>query len=151
MIRELTKSALSLSWACTLLGAKQTINVVQPGPQGRTNMFGPLAQAAADQLDDSMKGIYRSGNNFQSAMVDIAWSSLNPVNWLNPSTWGNLWGGSAGRSNGEMWSRPAAQSGQCCGRNPGMEQQGSMGSANTSASQATNMASGWGPPMSGPQ
>ena len=156
MIRDLTKSALSLSWACTLLGAKQTINLVQPGAQGRTDMFGPVAQAAADQLDESMKGIYRSGDNFQSAMVDIAWSSLNPINWFNPSSWGNIWRGFTNQTSGENWTRPAGtatQSTQCCGRNSGMSQPSSTGagSSNTPNMQATSMGSGWGPPMSGPQ
>ena len=153
MLRDLTKSALSLSWACALLGAKQTINLVQPGSQGRMNMFGPLAQAAAGQLDDSMKGIYRSGDSFQSAMVDIAWSSLNPLTWLNPGRWGRAWRGVQNPPAPENQSQPAttfAQSGQCCGQTSGMGQNDSTNSVSSSMSnpQPTNRGSGWGSPMS---
>jgi hypothetical protein len=154
MIRDLTKSALSLSWACTLLGAKQAINLVQPGAQGRTNMFAPLAQAAADQLDNSMKGIYRSGDSLQSAIVDITWSSLNPINWLNPGAWGNIWRAVANRPATENWTSPftnTVQSNDCCGQSSGMDQRVSMesSSANMPRTQEMNSGTGWGSPMSG--
>lgn len=154
MIRDLTKSALSLSWACTLLGAKQAINLVQPGAQGRTNVFAPVAQAAADQLDNSMKGIYRSGDNLQSAMVEIAWSSLNPINWFKPGALGNIWRGATNRSSSENWTRPftsTAQATECCGQNSGMDQRVSVenSSANTPKTQEMNSGAGWGSPMSG--
>jgi hypothetical protein len=86
MIRELTKSALSFSWALSLLGAEQTLNLFRPGQRNRDN-FAPLAQAAAGQLDESMRGLYRTGDNMQRGMVDMAFSLLNPAAWLNPGTW----------------------------------------------------------------
>jgi hypothetical protein len=86
MIRELTKSALSFSWALSLLGIKQVVNLGRSGQSGG-DPFGPVTQVAVSQLDESMKGIFRSGDNLQSRMVDMAFVSMNPVNWINPSRW----------------------------------------------------------------
>lgn len=82
MLQDMTKSALSLSWALSLLGLKQAINMVQPNQQS-TNVFGPLAQAAAEQLDDSMKDIYRSGEQIQGRVVDLAFTVLKPSASMN--------------------------------------------------------------------
>jgi hypothetical protein len=82
MLQDLTKSALSLSWALSLLGVKQAMNMVQPNQQP-TNVFGPLAQAAAEQLDESMKDIYRSGEQIQGRVVDMAFTVLKPGASMN--------------------------------------------------------------------
>jgi type IV secretory pathway TrbL component len=84
MLQDMTKSALSLSWALSLLGLKQAINIVQPNQQS-TNVFGPLAQAAAERLDDSMKDIYRSGEQIQGRVVDLAFTVLKPSASMNSS------------------------------------------------------------------
>lgn len=123
MIRDLTKSALSLSWALSLLGAEQAINLLRPGQRNGGNMFAPMTQVAANQLDESMGGLYRTGDNLQRGMVDMAFSLLNPAGWLNPSTWTNMaslanpnnWAGAnggAGRGvasimNPMNWTNPA--------------------------------------------
>lgn len=87
MIRDFTKSAMSLSWALSLLGLKQAVNLVRPGQQqpGGGDLLAPMTQVAVDQLDDSMKGIYRSGDSLQSRAVDMAFAWMNPTSWLNPS------------------------------------------------------------------
>ena len=87
MDRDLTKSAISFSWALSLLGIKQALKLFRPGQQRNGDMLGPMAQAAVDQLDDSMKGIFRSGDNLQARAVDLAFASLNPINWINPGNW----------------------------------------------------------------
>lgn len=81
MLRDLTKSALSLSWALSLLGIKQAVNLVQPRQQPGGNVFGPLAQHAADQLDESMKDVYRSGDVVQGRVVDFVFAVLDPQSW----------------------------------------------------------------------
>ena len=86
-LRDLTKSALSFSWALSLLGAKQAVTLIQPRRQNESNPLAPIAQVAANQIDESMKGIYRSGDSLQSAAVDVAFTWMNPVNWFNPNTW----------------------------------------------------------------
>jgi hypothetical protein len=87
MIRDFTKSALSFSWAMSLLGLKQTANLFRPGQQRGGNLLDPMTQIAVDQLDDSMKGIYRSGDNVQARAVDMMAVWLNPLSWLNPNAW----------------------------------------------------------------
>ncbi len=78
MIRELTKSALSFSWALSLLCVKQTGNMVGMGRGNDGDLLAPVTQMAVGQLDESMKGIYRSGDNLGSRMIDFAFSSWPP-------------------------------------------------------------------------
>jgi hypothetical protein len=85
MLQDLTKSALSFSWAISLLTMKQAAGLMRPDQRG-SNMFAPLAQAAADQLDDSMKNLYRSGDSVQRRGVDLAFSLLDPSLWTNAGT-----------------------------------------------------------------
>src|SRR5215470_18916638 len=87
MIRDLTKSAVSFSWALSLLTLKQALNLVTPGKQGGRDLFGPMTQVAVGQLDESMKGFHRSGDTMQSRMVDMTFSMMNPFNWFSPATW----------------------------------------------------------------
>jgi len=108
MIRDLTKSALSLSWALSLLGAEQTINAFRPGQQNQNDMFAPMAQAAASQLDESMKGLYRTGDTMQRGMVDMAFSLFNPAAWINSSTWTNM----AGALNPSQWGSANGSTGR---------------------------------------
>ena len=93
ILRDITKSAFSLSWAFSLLGVSQAVNLIRPGEKSRVNMFAPMSQVVADQIDESLKGIYRSGANLQSCMVDVVCAGMNPANWTklgnsaNPATW----------------------------------------------------------------
>lgn len=87
MIRDLAKSAVSFSWALSLLGMKQAVSLLKPVQKQEGNLLAPVIQVAVDQLDDSMKNIYRSGDNLQSRAVDLAFVLINPVNWINSRTW----------------------------------------------------------------
>jgi len=87
MIRDFTKSALGFSWALSLLGLKQAGNLLRPNQQQGGDLFAPMTQVAVNQLDDSMRGIYRSGDNLQARTVDLMFAALNPTNWLNPNAW----------------------------------------------------------------
>lgn len=107
MIRELTKSALSFSWALSLLGVKQAVSLGQQNGNG--DLFSPVTQIAVGQLDESMKGIYRSGDNMGSRMVDAAFSWMNPMNWFNPGTWTGMLGGTpmSNWADPSTWLNPA--------------------------------------------
>jgi len=87
MIRDFTKSALGFSWALSLLGLKQAVNLLRPNQQQGGDLLAPMTQVAVNQLDDSMRGIYRSGDNLQARTVDLMFAALNPTNWLNPNAW----------------------------------------------------------------
>ena len=106
MIQDLTKSALSFTWAVSLLTMKQAVGLMRPD-QGGEDVFAPVAQAAADQLDDSMKNLYRSGDNIQRRGVDLAFSLINP------GAWGNV-GMRAGMNGpGDLGGMPPASSQFC--------------------------------------
>jgi len=89
MIRELTKSATSFSWALSLLTLKQAASLLTPG-QGRSDLFAPMTQVAVSELDESMKGFFRSGDSIQSRMVDMTFSMMNPFTWFSPGGWQNM-------------------------------------------------------------
>jgi len=147
MVRELTKSALSFSWALSLLGLKQAVNLGRSGQQNGGDLLAPVTQIAVGQLDESMKNIYRSGDSLQSRMVDMAFSWMNPANAVNPSNWGNMgnWANPATWINPSNWMRMFTDltqaSAGCCGQNAasGQTSSASQPSSNQSA------ASGWGP------
>ena len=77
-MRELAKSVFSFSWAISLLGIDQAVNLVRPGQQSKGDVFTPIVQVAVNELDESMKAIYRFGDNVQTRMVDMAFS-WNPL------------------------------------------------------------------------
>jgi hypothetical protein len=103
MIRDFTKSALGFSWALSLLGLKQAVNLLRPNQQQAGDLLAPMTQVAVNQLDDSMRGIYRSGDNLQARTVDLMFAALNPTNWLNPNAWMRPFTGqgSCGRADGQ--------------------------------------------------
>ena len=126
MIRDFTKSALSFSWALTLLGLKQAGNLLRPNQQRGGDLLAPMAQVAVNQLDDSMRGIYRSGDNLQARTVDLMFAALNPTNWLNPNA----------------WLRPFTGQGNC-GRADGQHGTGSADPSSSYGSAAGNAGNGF--------
>jgi hypothetical protein len=116
MIRELTKSTMSFSWALTLLGLKQAGNLFRPGQQRTGNLLMPMTQVTVDQLDNSLKGVYRTGENLQACAVDMAFAWMNPINWFNPNAWMRSFTG-AGQRQGN--NQGASQAQGCCGQSQG--------------------------------
>ncbi len=83
LMLELTKSAISYSWAMSLFGAQQLANSIAPGalrdPTRRVNAaFYPVTQAIRTQLNDSdlIFAALVLGNDAQRALVDLAFDSL---------------------------------------------------------------------------
>jgi len=117
-MRELTKSMLSFSWALSLLGIKEAANLVAPGPRGQAKppgtVFDSVTETAVAQLDESMKGIFRSGDNMQSRFVDMMFG------WLSPGSWNmmrnNCSQGTPGRTSGFAQGPPPSAEPS---RNPG--------------------------------
>ena len=69
MLRDLTKSLLSFSWAMSLFGAKQLANLSTP--EKATRAFDGMTQATEEQLGDVLKGAFKAGDRLQRGMVDI--------------------------------------------------------------------------------
>jgi hypothetical protein len=80
---ELTKSAISLSWAMSLFGIQQLANIALPRdfrwPTGEANSaFYPVRQAIENELNSSdlIFGTYLLGNDAQRAVVDLMFDTL---------------------------------------------------------------------------
>ncbi len=116
MIRDFTKSAMSFTWALSLLGIKQAVDLVRPGQQRGGDLFAPMTQVAEDQLDDSMKGIYRSGNNLQARAVDMAFAWMNPGTWFNPNAWLRPFAGGCGQQRGGVGAADQNEGGGVAGQ-----------------------------------
>jgi hypothetical protein len=86
-MRQLAKSALSLGWALSLLGAKQAYGFVANDPVSDGDVLASITQAAVGQLDESMKRVHRCATNMESYVVDMAFSFPNPLRWVNPQHW----------------------------------------------------------------
>lgn len=123
MIRDLAKSANSFSWSLSLLTLKQGLSLLRPGQQSSGDLFAPMTQVAVGQLDESMKGFFRAGDSMQAGMVDMAFTMMNPVNWMNPGAFQNMgrWMNPAGWVNPGAWMNTATNltrsaMGGCCGQ-----------------------------------
>ena len=89
MIRDLTKSMLSFSWAMSLFGVEQLTNTLIPQrpsqPTHRaTTAFNAVTQATEEQLGGVLKGVFKAGDQLQRGMVDLMFGFLS-LEAFNPS------------------------------------------------------------------
>jgi hypothetical protein len=82
MIRDLTKSMFSFSWAMSLFGMNQLVNSL--APEKATGAFNAVTRATEEQLGDMLKGAFRAGDQLQRGMVDLTFSLLM-LDAFNPS------------------------------------------------------------------
>src|SRR5215216_2480572 len=79
-MREFTKSMMSYSWAMSLFGVQQMLNVLTP--QGRqqthpaTSAFDNVTQAVEEDLNGVIKATFRAGDNIQRGLVDLTFNAL---------------------------------------------------------------------------
>jgi hypothetical protein len=77
-MREFTKSVLSYTWATSVFGVQQMINLVTPQGSRQshpaTEAFNNATKCTADELGDAMRATYRLGDNLQRGMVDVLFS-----------------------------------------------------------------------------
>ena len=89
MIRDLTKSLLSFSWAMSLFGVEQLTNTFIPQKPSQPNhrvttAFNAVTQTTEEQLSGVLKGVFNAGDQLQRGMVDLAFSFLS-LEAFNPS------------------------------------------------------------------
>jgi hypothetical protein len=89
MIRDLTKSMLSFSWAMSLFGVEQLVNTFTPQRPSQpthkaTTAFNAVTHAAEEQLGGTLKGIFTAGDKLQRGLVDLTFSVIS-LEALNPS------------------------------------------------------------------
>jgi len=79
-VRELAKSFNSFSWALSLLGAQQVLNLVRRplgGAQGPSaSDLGPVTRVAEGQLGSTLKNAFEAGEQMQRSAVDLAFGVL---------------------------------------------------------------------------
>ena len=89
MIRDLTKSMLSFSWAMSLFGVNQLTNTLIPQTPSQPNhkattAFDAVTQATEEQLGSMLKGVFKAGDQLQKGMVDLMFGVLS-LEAFNPS------------------------------------------------------------------
>ena len=68
-MREFTKSMTSYTWAMSLFGLQQMINIFRPAKA--TESFNRVTKATEEQFGDALKATFRAGDNLQKGFVDV--------------------------------------------------------------------------------
>lgn len=147
-MRELTKSIGSFSWAMSLFGLRQMVDVLQP--ERARQSFDQVTGATQQQLGDVLCSTFRAGDRLQRAMVDMSFSMFG-LDLLNPNRWMQSANEQVQRTGEALRptipTRPPGSGGaQETGWGP-MPRQGGASSAGTShhSGGAAGEAGGWGP------
>ena len=73
-MREFTKSMTSYTWAMSLFGLQQMVNVFRPAKA--TQAFNNVTKATEDQFGEALKATFRAGDNLQKGLVDVTFGAL---------------------------------------------------------------------------
>ncbi len=73
-MREFTKSMTSYTWAMSLFGLQQMVNIFRPSKA--TESFNHVTKATEDQFGDALKATFRAGDNLQRGLVDVTFGVL---------------------------------------------------------------------------
>jgi hypothetical protein len=89
MITDLTKSITSFSWALSLFGVQQASNLLTPQSPGQPThsaaaAFNRVAQVSEEQLGQTLKGVYKAGDQIQKGAIDLGLNILT-LQAFNPS------------------------------------------------------------------
>lgn len=84
-MRDVTKSAFSFSWAMSLFGVQQVLDLMRPSKA--TKAFDNVTAATEAEMGDALKATFKAGDNLQKGLVDIAFGvftgqTLNPSEWM---------------------------------------------------------------------
>jgi hypothetical protein len=73
-MREFTKSMTRYTWAMSLFGLQQMVNIFRPGRA--TESFNNVTNATEDEFGDALKATFRAGDNLQQGFVDVTFGVL---------------------------------------------------------------------------
>jgi hypothetical protein len=73
-MREFTKSMTSYTWAMSLFGLQQMVNVFRPAKAA--DSFDHVTKATEEELDGALKATFRAGDNLQRGFVDVTFGVL---------------------------------------------------------------------------
>lgn len=71
-MREFTRSMASFSWAMSLFGIGQMVNLLSP--RRAADAFGAVARSAEGALGPGLRAAYQTGDQLQKAVVDVSFS-----------------------------------------------------------------------------
>jgi len=79
-MRELTKSMFSYTWAMSLFGVQQMVNMLtfeqSNGGSKTTKAFEDVTDATAETFDGSLKSAFRAGDQLQRGVIDLIFGGL---------------------------------------------------------------------------
>ena len=73
-MREFTKSMTSYTWAMSLFGLQQMINVFRPEKAAQS--FNKVTKATEEEFGGALKATFRAGDNLQRGFVDVTFGVL---------------------------------------------------------------------------
>src|ERR1041384_2109439 len=80
-MREFTKSMMSYSWAMSLFGVQQMLNMMTPQNRQRghpaTNAFNSVTQVTEEEFNGAIKAAFTAGDNIQRGLVDLTFGLLS--------------------------------------------------------------------------
>ena len=133
-MREFTKSMTSYTWAMSLFGLQQMINIFRPAKA--TESFNKVTKATEEEFGDALKATFRAGDNLQKGFVDV--------------TFGALTLGMFDRGGAQATSDVARQTGEALRQGGRVVSQAAdvvsqtVQSATSAAAAATQQSGGWG-------
>jgi len=90
-MREFTKSMMSYSWALSVFGVQQVINLFKPG-QGQDQTvkarqaFDRITDATNETFDQTLRQMFGTGDKLQQGVVDVMFGftggGLDPDRWI---------------------------------------------------------------------
>ena len=84
-MRDFTKSMFSFSWAMSLFGVQQTLDLMRPSKAAKA--FDDVTEATQAEMGDTLKAAFKAGDDLQRGLVDLALGvftgqSFNPSKWM---------------------------------------------------------------------
>ena len=73
-MREFTKSMTSYTWAMSLFGVQQMVNVFRPGKAAES--FNNVTKATEEQFGEALRATFRAGDNVQQGLLDVTFGML---------------------------------------------------------------------------
>jgi hypothetical protein len=147
-MRDFTKSMFSYSWAVSLFGMQQMLNLMTPSKA--TKAFDAVTDTTEEQFGDVMKATFRAGDNIQRGILDLTLGVFSGQAF-NPNQWTRMTA-DAMRQSAEAVSqgvqgatstmRQAASSGTPQGPPAGA---GPMPGSGATTNPAPRQSAGWGP------
>lgn len=118
-MQELLRSVSSLSWALSLFGIRQMLEVVRGSLTGAdpqsSESLGAVTQAAEGTLDGFFRRTFEAGDQVQRSAVDLAFS-LASREALDPNRIATLSSQFLRQSTSALWSLLPGGEGSSCGQ-----------------------------------